>query len=206
MAGTDTNTRVIELAGNRLADAAAVLARAFQNDLIQQYVTPDDARRARRLPWTFSAAVRYCLPSGAVYTTPDLGGVACWLPPGSSLTNAHGMLRSGKIFAPVWLGPAAFARFMGIAAYMTAERERVMPKPHWYLLALGVDPSRQGEGLGGALLQPVLAQADASGLPCYLETQTERNVRFYEKCGFVVSSEGEPHGLRVWTMRRLAQS
>ncbi len=204
-AGAGTGTRVIKLPRNRLAEAAGVLAQAFQDDPIQRYVTPNDARRAHQLPWTFGAAVRYCFPHGAVYSTPHLDGIACWLPPGSSLTNARGMLRSGKIFAPVWLGPAAFTRFMGVAAYMTAARARIMPLPHWYLLALGVEPARQGGGIGAALLTPVLAQADASGLPCYLETQLERNVRFYEKCGFAVTSVGEPHDLRVWTMRRPPQ-
>lgn len=121
-AGAGTGTRVIKLPRNRLAEAAGVLAQAFQDDPIQRYVTPNDARRAHQLPWTFGAAVRYCFPYGAVYSTPNLDGIACWLPPGSSLTNARGMLRSGKIFAPVWLGPAAFTRFMGVAAYMTAAR------------------------------------------------------------------------------------
>lgn len=192
----------MRLAATQVDRAAAVLARAFRDDPIQRYVVSDDTRRAHLLPWIFGAAVRYCLPYGEVYTTPELGGVACWLPPGSGTTDTWGMLRSGKILAPFRLGPAAFVRFMGLASYMTAERERVMPAPHWYLLAIGVEPARQGEGIGGELLGPVLARADASGLPCYLETQTERNVKFYENHGFMVASTGEACGLHMWTMLR----
>jgi hypothetical protein len=53
-------------------------------------------------------------------------------------------------------------------------------------------------------MQPVLARADASGLPCYLETMNESNVPFYRKHGFVVVSDGEvpERGLRVWAMVR----
>lgn len=192
----------VRLGASQVGRAAAVLARAFQDDPIQRYVIPDDARRARLLPRTFPAAVRYCLSYGEVYTTPDLGGVACWVPPGGSVTDPWGMVRSGKIAAPLRLGPAAVFRFVGVARYMAAERERVAPGPHWYLYAIGVDPSHQGRGVGGALLGPVLARADAGGLPCYLETQVGRNVGFYEGYGFEVASEGEPRGLRVWTMLR----
>ncbi|MDQ4063811.1 MAG: GNAT family N-acetyltransferase [Actinomycetota bacterium] len=186
--------------------ASATLARAFQDDPMMRYVLPNDARRARLLPWNFSVLLRYCLPYGEVLTTPDLSGVACWLPPGSGTKEAWGMLRSGMVLAPLRLGPAAFVRFMGLTAYMDAARERIVPTPHWHLFGIGVEPSRQGEGIGGALLDPALARADAHGLPCYLETQTERNVEFYEKRGFKVSEASTVRGLRVWTMLRTPQS
>ena len=46
---------------------------------------------------------------------------------------------------------------------------------------LGTDPLVQGKGVGGQLLQPALDRADADGVPCYLETQKERNLSFGEK-------------------------
>ena len=81
---------------------------------------------------------------------------------------------------------------------------RAMPGPHWYLMALGVAPASQGQGIGGRLIRPVLARADAAGLPCYLETETERNVTFYRKHGFaVLTAEAPPgHDLLLWTMAR----
>lgn len=182
--------------------AVATLTRAFRDDPIQRYVIPDDARRARLQPWVLGALVRYCLPYGEVHTTPDLDGVACWLPPGRSMTNVWGMLRSGMMLAPLRLGPVSFSRYMVLSAYMDTTRERVVSVPHWYLSAIGVEPSRQGRGIGGALLDPVLARADADRLPCYLETQSERNVRFYEKRGFKVSHTGAVRGLRIWSMLR----
>lgn len=53
-------------------------------------------------------------------------------------------------------------------------------------------------------MQPALARADANGLPCYLETQSADNVRFYERYGFRVAHEGEVpgHPLKMWAMIR----
>ena len=71
---------------------------------------------------------------------------------------------------------------------------------------LGVEPDRQGQGIGSALIQPVLGRADAEGLPCYLETTKERNVTFYRRHGFDVVAEGDlpDLGPPFWTMRREA--
>jgi ribosomal protein S18 acetylase RimI-like enzyme len=80
-------------------------------------------------------------------------------------------------------------------------------RPHWYLMALGVEPARQGQGIGGRLIRPVLAQADRAGVLCYLETETERNVAFYQKHGFVVAESGPVpgHNLPLWMMVREPQ-
>ena len=71
-------------------------------------------------------------------------------------------------------------------------------------MLIGVEPALQGQGVGGKLLQPVLARADASGLACYLETATLRDVQFYTRHGFQVVEEGDVPGAdeHYWTMRR----
>jgi N-acetylglutamate synthase-like GNAT family acetyltransferase len=70
---------------------------------------------------------------------------------------------------------------------------------------LGVEPSSQGQGLGTKLIQPGLARADEMSRLCYLETETESNVAFYQHRGFIVIDEGEVpgYGLKIWTMLRL---
>ncbi len=68
---------------------------------------------------------------------------------------------------------------------------------------LGVDPERQGQGIGGQIIAPVLERADRDGLPCYLETMKERNVAFYQKHGFEVVVDDVFKGeLHYWTMKR----
>lgn len=56
----------------------------------------------------------------------------------------------------------------------------------------------------GSLLRPILAEADAEALPCYLETAEERNVAFYRKHGFETVRHGTALDTPVeyWTMQR----
>jgi GNAT superfamily N-acetyltransferase len=79
-------------------------------------------------------------------------------------------------------------------------------EPHWYLAILGVRPERTGRGLGGALLEPGLARADAEGMPSYLENSNPRNVPFYERHGFdVVAEHWLPNGPVLTYMWRPAR-
>ena len=77
-------------------------------------------------------------------------------------------------------------------------------KPHWHLSSVCVLPEKQGQGIGSRLIRPVLARADTTGTPCYLETQTEANVAFYRRRGFEVmrATPVLDSGLTVWTMLR----
>jgi len=54
----------------------------------------------------------------------------------------------------------------------------------WYLSIVAVNPTAQGKGLGRALLEPTLAEADRAGATCFLETFSPRAHAFYERLGF----------------------
>jgi len=77
-------------------------------------------------------------------------------------------------------------------------------EPHWYLATLGTAVELQGQGVGSALMQPVLEHCDAEGLPAYLESSKERNVPFYRRHGFEVVKEVPlpGGGPKLWTMWR----
>ena len=96
-------------------------------------------------------------------------------------------------------------QFLDGIGYLDKIHKEIMgSKPHWYLWVLGVAPNSQGQGIGSRLIQPVLDRADKEQIPCYLETETERNVKFYRKRGFEVVSEGEVPGgdLKLWSLLR----
>jgi ribosomal protein S18 acetylase RimI-like enzyme len=88
------------------------------------------------------------------------------------------------------------------------ELDRLHPEePHWYLGTFGVDPSRQGRGLGRGLLDAWLARLDAAGEPpVYLETDRPENVPFYERAGFAVVRETAVFDVPVWCMSREARN
>jgi GNAT superfamily N-acetyltransferase len=180
--------------------------QAFRDDPAYTYVFPDEADRVRSLGGLWDAIIRFTLVYGEAWTTPEGSGVACWLPPGNAELTFRRLLRTGFALprAMMRFESSARRRAMGLVGYMDEKHRRAMPGPHWYLWALGVEPAVQGQGIGGRLLRPVLARADAVGLPCYLETETERNVVFYRKHGFeVVTEERVPgHGVILWTMAR----
>jgi ribosomal protein S18 acetylase RimI-like enzyme len=62
---------------------------------------------------------------------------------------------------------------------------------HWHLGPIGVLPSYQGIGIGTMLMQRFCKEVDACKAEAYLETDVDKNVRFYEKFGFKVVSESE---------------
>ena len=62
---------------------------------------------------------------------------------------------------------------------------------HWHLGPVGVLPSHQGKGIGTKLLSRFCQEVDACLSPAYLETDADRNVRFYERFGFEVVKESE---------------
>ncbi|WP_296598271.1 GNAT family N-acetyltransferase [Phenylobacterium sp.] len=91
-----------------------------------------------------------------------------------------------------------------LAGVITPEKGEVLAKvgeqirshhpagPHWYLAAVGVDPARQGEGLGSAMIKEGLRLCDQQGLPAYLESSNPRNIPLYERHGFEVIGLVQP--------------
>ncbi|TDQ61146.1 acetyltransferase (GNAT) family protein [Actinomycetospora succinea] len=184
--------------------AAAAAARAFDDDAMFMFVFPDPSARPAKLDRFFRGAVRYGRLAGKAVTTPERAGVAIWLPPGSVDMSVVGMARAGMLAFPVTLGPGAFRRFVAYTGWLDGQRKALVPDPHWFLLALGVDPVWQRRGVGTTLLAETLADADRRGLPAYLETTDEGNIAYYARSGFAVVRDAVPDnaGPRTWLMLR----
>ncbi len=195
---------VISLPRSAQARAIEVLTRAFLQDPIYLAVIPNIDERRRSLQALWGGLIATCRRYGLVHTTPDVAGVACWLAPGRADLNPWQIVRTGLALPRAMMHIPAHGRKLFIK--LVAESDRIrhahMPRPHWYLWSIGVDPSCQGRGIGGALLDAVLTRADAEKLPCYLETESEANVRFYTRRGFNVVYDGEMAGLRMWSLAR----
>lgn len=190
---------------HQIAESGAVLGRAFFDDPLLSYILPDEARRQRPLTWLMTRSSAYGHKYGEVHTTPgEIAGSAVWLPPGGSKVTTGRMLTTGLLMTPLTFGMAALGRFLNATGFYEKLHEKHAPEPHWYLMILGVDPPRQGQGVGGTLLAPMIERADAAGLPCYLETNKARNVSFYERHGFAVCEKGTMPGggPQFWTMKR----
>ena len=73
---------------------------------------------------------------------------------------------------------------------------------HWHLGPVGVLPSHQGKGIGTKLLSLFCKEVDACLTPAYLETDSDKNVRFYERFGFKVVSETDIFDVKNYFMWR----
>jgi ribosomal protein S18 acetylase RimI-like enzyme len=194
----------IPLVSFQIKPAAAVMARAFHNDPFFTYVFPEPLRRAHILPWLFERTITYGLRYGKVYTTASLEGVALWLGPEKPGLSWMGTLLTGLFLLPLQLSWQELKCSMRLAKIAGRLHKKSVNGRHWYLLGLGTEPSLQGQGVAGALLQPVLASADRERLVCYLDTNNALNIPFYERVGFIVtghaqSSQASPG---TWSMRR----
>lgn len=200
VAQSDTAT----LQASQIDELSHVLARAFWDDPLIEYIEPNEERRRNSLPWFFTKAAQISSRYGEPFTTAGkVDGAALWLPPGKTILSISMMLQAGMLAAPFKFGLSTFMRFMGVMNHMEHLHKRDVPPDHWYLMVLGVDPERQGQGVGGKMIEPILERADRDRLPCYLETMKERNVTFYKKHGFeVVVDDTLKDGPRYWTMKR----
>ncbi len=194
----------ILLPSSQITQAAGVLARAFYNDPFFTFALPNDARRRMVLPWFYEKFLDYGQRYGKVYTTASLEGVAIWLGPDKSFLAFPGILLTGLWRLPWKLHWPELRRSLLLSNYADRQHAAALTGPHWYLNELGVEPALQGQGVGSALLQPVLELADRQSLCCYLETNNEKNLSFYERHCFTVVSQGEvtPGAPHTWAMLR----
>ncbi len=182
---------------------ADVLAGAFASDPYFSFTSADD-QTGERLRSFFTGTLRFFSHQlSDTLTTRDLSGVAIWLPPGHHHATALESLRMLPSLAEL-SGWRRLPMVLSSFGELDKRHERLVPGPHWYLLALGVRPGKQGRGIGTALMSPVLERCDRKGLPAYLETALERNLRLYERNGFrVVESLNMPKStVPGWLMRR----
>ena len=196
--------RIVPLDPGNVDAAAGALAKAFQDDPLQSYVFPDPRERAEKSPAHFSPLVAYGLRFGRVFTTaPQILGVSIWLPPHGWEVTPERAAEVGLDRLPELLGQANADRFFSVLGHADSFHKTDVPPAHWYTMVLGVAPEGQGRGLGRALMQPILTDAAANGLPCYLETTQPTNVSFYQHLGFQVVRElVEPTSkLKLWTFR-----
>ncbi len=171
-----------------LPRARELLKDAFQHDPLWNRLFAGRSRREERLSAFFEVPLRVCLRYGrAVATSPELEGVAAWLPGPLSAMRPWALLRSGALMAGLRIGMSVLRDME--RAFTPMERDRfeyMRDKDLTYLQVIGVGSAHQGRGHGGRLLRAIIAEADAQRRHLYLETETEPNVVLYEHFGFRV--------------------
>jgi ribosomal protein S18 acetylase RimI-like enzyme len=156
--------------------------------------------REERLQAFFGSMARsYLRRDKHVLVAGDGSGAALWSQPGAW------RLPPAEIARETRASVKAFGRNLPRALRLLNQVEGLHPKDphHWYLAYLGTRCDAQGQGLGSAMLAGVLADADATRMPAYLESSNERNLTLYERNGFRVVEEikclgSGPSIYRMW--------
>lgn len=178
---------IIRLTQDDTGQAGAMLTRAFFQDPKMTHLVPEIAARKDRSHYLFEFELRYGMIYGSVFTTsPAVEGVAVWLPWDKSEVTLWRAFRAGGFRLQKQLGKEAMDRLMAFSTTIDDLHKKHLPSPHYYLFFIGVDPVYQGKGFAGRLLRPMLAWLDRERIPCYLNTQNEKNIRLYEHFGFRV--------------------
>jgi GNAT superfamily N-acetyltransferase len=180
-----------------VAAASTTLARGFFEDPVFEWTFPDPDRRRRVLPAVLPPFVLAYARHGETYITEGASGAALWLPAGTQLVTEE--------------EEAELASELEVAAEEDAGRlfelMALLDQNHpdgtyWVLQLLAVDPQHQGQGIGSALIEPVLARCDLEQASAYLEATSERSVPFYERHGFRTIGEirvpDGPPLFRMW--------
>ena len=190
---------------DRVAEAADTLARGMLDEPSGRWLVPEAQEFLVTFRQLYGRLILLALKEGRVDAWGDpFVGVAVWLRR-PSLVDRPPPDRAGAGGLSEGILPThALDRVERYAAVIRQLRERVRPDEHAYLDTIAVLPAHRGHGIASRLLEVGHAWADEAGLPCALETETKRNVTFYERRGYEVRAEDPVpgSGVLVTAMRR----
>lgn len=171
----------------QIGQAGEMLTRAFSDDPKLTHLMPDITEKKELSRYLFEFELQYGMNYGDVYTTsPSIEGVAVWLPSTKSEITIWRAFRSGGLRLQKQLGKKIMDRLMAFSTAVDTLHKKHAPYPHYYLFFIGVDPSYQKKRVASRLITPMLIWLDTRKLPCYLNTQNEKNIGIYEHYGFEV--------------------
>lgn len=198
---TSVEVAVRKITREDIPKVSAVMGRAFEDDPFAGWFAANDEKKPERITRFMRIALeRFCIAHGDSYTTTEFQGGALWTPPGKWKLSLFDQMKMGPQMASV----ASWRRMPKVMGGLNAVEKFHPHEPHYYLLALGVEPTMQGRSIGSQLMAPILQKCDAEGIPAYLESSKDVNVPLYERHGFKVTKEMDvPNGgPKIWLMWR----
>ncbi|MBN1375998.1 MAG: GNAT family N-acetyltransferase [Dehalococcoidia bacterium] len=199
-----TEITITKLPAGKLNDAAELLSRAFYKDPLLLYLFPDEQERFKSGSRFFLPNLQHAAADGQMFTTRSFRGIAAWRFMGFVPDSTKSSDYDPRSQLPKTMGKDPFGRLMNVVNCIAPMHKNLMKEKHYYLLFLGIDTDWQGKGIGSQLISPILQRADKEGITCYLETNTEIDVKFYAKHGFQVGDKREiiPGQFDVWGLIR----
>jgi len=164
--------------------ASQVLADAFQNDPLWSKTVGKENKKG--YPIMAEMLLKYCLKYGQIYASSDhFEGIMALAQGDASYVTLGRLLKSGGIIPILKLG---LKRLITIADAFTpmdeVRKKHMKDRPFVYIQVIGVSTQHQGKGYGKKMLNVLIQASEQAKVPIYLDTETERNVEWYECYGF----------------------
>lgn len=191
---------------HEIRQATVVLADAFKEDPLFKVLFGGAVKNSHKYTLVAKFMIRYCYKYGDVYASSEnFEGIMAITQDKYTYMSLWRLIRSGSIFPFLSIG---FKSFMKVAIALSpiddTRKKHMKNMPFAYLQIIGVASENQGKGYGGKLLKELIAMTEKAKLPIYLETETESNVRLYERFGFKTLEEMNLPVINqpMWTMLR----
>lgn len=157
---------------------SALITLAFAGDPMARWSLRDPQTYLAVMPKLIHAFGDAAYDSDSTDVSDGFGGAAMWLPPGvePDIETLDRLIREN----------ADPAILLDVEAIFDAMGRYHPETPHWYLPLIGVDPARQGQGIGDTLMRHALARCDRDGVAAYLESSNPRNIPLYRRHGFEI--------------------
>lgn len=181
-------------------DLSMLLARAFLNGPVGDWLVPDISHRFQVYVPYFGIFADHVLEHGLAYGPADLSGAALWM----DATDGMPSIDDFDARLEKACGPYTWA-FMALDELFTQVHPHA---PHWYLMFIGVSPERQRQGLGTFLLDHHHRVLDRTGQSAFLEASNFDNHRLYRRHGYenlIMPPNLGGDGPRIWPMWRAPQ-
>lgn len=188
-----------------IAAMADVLARSFHEDPLITYLFPKEKKRPKQLADLYRFLLNLGAAEGGLLRCKEKEGAVIHCHSESRFNSLPVQLKHGLFQTVCKMGVSSSTRALKYDDFAAEIHKSVMKEPHLYLHTIGVDPVHQNLGHGSTLMKTVIADAEKSNLPIYLETSNEKNLSLYEQWGFQVKREEVVPGsesVRIWALMR----
>jgi len=163
--------------------ALDTLVMAFTADPVIRWLYPEARQYLTHFPEFLAAFGGRAFAEKTVWRLGAFSAVGLWFPPRVDL--------DGDAIVAVLTETVASEQHED-AFSVLGQMDDAHPRfPHWYLAWFGVDGAVQGRGFGSELMKHCLKFVDEDHLPAYLDSPNPRNISFYQRHGFEVTSEAQ---------------
>ena len=181
-----TRPKVRTVAEADAEQTIAGLTLAFATDPAVRSFYPDPRDHLTHFPEMMRTQIHSAIAVRSAHCVEGFRAATIWFPPENSDAEVEaGKARRRKMDALIQETACKDGNDDLFAALGKMGKFH-LDAPHWYLLAIGVDPNHQNEGLGSLLMKHALPKVDAEGALAFLESSNPRNVPFYLRHGFEV--------------------